>query len=84
MDKSSFHFSKGCQINVREEIMDILQVHHVSNEKYLGMSSDVGSSGSGTFKYLKDRVWKTLWGWMEILLSVVGKEVLIKVVYVLF
>ena len=59
--------------------MDILQVHNVSlSEKYLGMPSDVGNSINGAFKYLKDRVWKKVQGWMEMLLSAAGKEVLIK------
>ena len=79
MDKSSIHFAKGCHNNVREEIKDILQVHNVSlSEKYLGMPSDVGNSVNGAFKYLKDRVWKKVQGWMEMLLSAAGKEVLIK------
>jgi hypothetical protein len=60
LDKSSILFAKGCQNNVREEIMGILNVHNESlNEKYLGMPSDVGNSTNGAFKYLKDRVWKT-------------------------
>ena len=50
------------------------------NEKYLGMPSDVGASTNGAFKYLKDRIWKRVQGWMENCLSAGGKEVLIKVV----
>jgi hypothetical protein len=80
MDKSSIHFAKGCQENMRQGIMSILNVHNVSlNEKYLGMPSDVGISINGAFKYLKDRVWKRVQGWLELLL-VAGKEVLIKFV----
>ena len=48
------------------------------NDRYLGMPSDVGKSKTGTFKYHKDRVWKKVHGWLEKLLSVGGKEVLIK------
>lgn len=47
------------------------------NEKYLGMPG-VGRSKNGTFKYLKDRVWNKIQGWLEKLLSMGGKEVLIK------
>ena len=48
------------------------------NDKYLGMPADIGRSKNGSFKYLKDRVWKRVQGWMEQTLSVGGKEVLIK------
>lgn len=42
------------------------------------MPSDVGNSKNGAFKFLKDRVWSKIKGWMEKLLSAGGKEVLIK------
>lgn len=47
-------------------------------EKYLGMPSDMGSSKSGDFKYLKDRLWGKMNGWIEKTISLAGKEVLIK------
>ena len=47
-------------------------------EKYLGLPTDVGGSKEGCFRYLKDRIWKQVQGWMEKTLSVGGKEVLIK------
>jgi hypothetical protein len=79
MDKSSVFFSKGCPAVVKESIKTILEVQRETlSEKYLGMPSDVGRSKSGAFKYLKDRVWKKVLGWMEQLLSVGGKEILIK------
>jgi hypothetical protein len=54
-------------------------VHNESlSEKYLGMPSDVGNCKNGAFKCLKDRVWKRVQGWIEQILSVGGKEVLIK------
>jgi hypothetical protein len=79
LDKSSIYFAKGCRQDVRYDIKEILNVQKESlNEKYLGMSSDVGSSVNGAFKYLKDRVWKRVQGWTEMCLSTGGKEVLIK------
>jgi hypothetical protein len=81
MDKSSIFFSKGCPKVLREGIKVKLEVQRETlNEKYLGMSSNVGKSKSGVFKYLRDKVWKKLLGWLEQLLSVGGKEVLIKAV----
>ena len=78
-DKSSLHFSKGCPQNVRDEIKEILQVHNESlSEKYLGMPTDVGNCKIGSFKYMRDRIWKYIQGWMEKVLSSGGKEVLIK------
>ena len=44
----------------------------------MGIPIDVGQSKMGTFKYLSDRVWEKVRGWMEKLLSAAGKEVLIK------
>lgn len=42
------------------------------------MPTDVGHSKNETFKYLRDRVWEKIKGWMEKILSAAGKEVLIK------
>ena len=77
--KSSIHFAKGCSQALRGETKDILDVQNEAlSEKYLGMPSDVGNCTNGAFKYLRDRVWKRVQGWLELLLSAGGKEVLIK------
>lgn len=79
VDKSSIYFSKGVAEPLRASVKQILQVQNESlSEKYLGLPSDVGNSKEGSFKYLKDRIWKCVQGWMEKCLSVGGKEVLIK------
>jgi hypothetical protein len=65
MDKSSVFFSRGCPESVREGIKNVLDVQKETlSEKYLGMPSDVGKSKNGAFKYLKDRVWKKVLGWI--------------------
>jgi hypothetical protein len=79
MEKSSIHFAKGVRQQNHDEIKSLLEVYNEAlSEKYLGMSSDVGSATTGAFKYLKDRVWSRIEGWLEQCLSVGGKEVLIK------
>lgn len=78
-DKSSIFFSRGCPQIVRDSVKNTLNVHNESlSERYLGMPTDVGHSKNGTFRYLRDRVWEKVRGWMEKLLSAAGKEVLIK------
>jgi hypothetical protein len=79
MDKSSVFFIKGCPEAVKEGIKRELEVHRETlSGKYLRMPSGVGRTKSGAFKYLRDKVWKKVLGWLELLLSVGGKEILIK------
>jgi hypothetical protein len=78
-DKSSIFFTKGCPQSNREIIKGVLEVSNEAlNERYLGMPTDVGSSRNGTFKFLRDRVWSKVKGWLEKILSAGVKEVLIK------
>ena len=79
--KSSIYFSKGVPKNVKMEIKNILNVpNETLNVKYLGMPSDVGNSKNGSFKYLKDRLWSRVQGWIENTMSSAGKKVLVKTV----
>lgn len=50
------------------------------HETYLGLPSLIGRSKTNSFAQLKTKVAHKLSGWKENLLSVVGKEVLIKAV----
>jgi hypothetical protein len=69
-EKSSIFFTKGCPQSNREIIKGILEVSNEAlNERYLGMPIDVGSSRNGTFKFLRDRVWSKVKGWLEKILS---------------
>jgi hypothetical protein len=68
--KSSIFFCKGCTQTICNEIKSITQVENESiNEKYLDLRTDVGRTSNGTFKYLKDRVWNKIQGWIEQTLS---------------
>jgi hypothetical protein len=51
-----------------------------SNEKYLGLPTEVSRATNGAFQYIKDRVWNNVHGWIEQTLSAGGKEILIKAV----
>ena len=50
------------------------------HSKYLGLPSIIGKSKTKVFTEIKKRVGKKLSGWKEKILSIGGKEVLIKVV----
>ncbi|KAM1250278.1 hypothetical protein ACFX2G_033534 [Malus domestica] len=45
---------------------------------YLGMPTFVGRNKSHYFAYIKERLWKMLQSWKGKILSVAGKELLIK------
>ncbi|XP_073354033.1 uncharacterized protein [Aegilops tauschii subsp. strangulata] len=73
------YFSKGVPESIQNDIKVLLNVpNETLNEKYLGMPSDVGNSKNGCFKYLKDRLWSKVQGWIETTMSTAGKEVLVK------
>ena len=68
-DKSSIFFSKGCPKIVKTAVKGHLHVPNESlSDKYLGLPTDVGNSKKGTFKYLSDRIWEKVKGWMGKLL----------------
>ena len=62
-------------------MFQILGVKEVMKfDSYLGLPTLIGRAKYHTFSYLKDRVWKKLQGWKRMMLSRVGKEILIKAV----
>ena len=59
----------------------ILEVKEVERfESYLGLPTLIGRAKYHTFSYLKDQIWKKLQSWKGLVLSRVGKEILIKAV----
>nr|XP_023896368.1 uncharacterized protein LOC112008266 [Quercus suber] len=80
-DKSSIFFSPNTAQETRDEIFNILG--HMQNSrhmKYLGLLSLIGRSKSQVFAILKEKVGHKLAGWKGKLLSMGGKEILIKAV----
>ncbi|XP_024200181.1 uncharacterized protein LOC112203446 [Rosa chinensis] len=79
--KSSVVFSKNVTVEMQEEVSDFLGVEVVAlHKKYLGLPTYVGRKKTSTFQYIKDRLAKKLAGWQGKLLSVAGKDILIRVV----
>lgn len=80
-DKSASMFSKNTPREKRHATMQILNLNcEAKTEKYLGLPIYIGKSKSKTFAYLKDRIWRKIQGWKERMLSMAGKEILIKTV----
>ena len=74
-------FSKNTKNAKKSQVMSVLNIStEAYNEKYLGLPIYMGKSKKQTFAYLKERVWKRIQGWKEMLLSKAGKDVLIKAV----
>ena len=80
-DKSSVFFSANAMEEKKIEILEILGPMQDSwHGKYLGLPSIIGKSKNKVFVEIKERVGKKLAGWKEKILSIGGKETLIKVV----
>jgi ribonuclease HI len=78
-DKSSIFFSQNTDVEMKAEVCQILNVMTESlNDKYLGLPAMVGVERSDSFWHLVERVRQRISGWKEKLLSLGGKEVLIK------
>ncbi|GJN37276.1 hypothetical protein PR202_gb26210 [Eleusine coracana subsp. coracana] len=79
--KSSIFFSGNTGVQEKGEVCQILDIMTESlSDKYLGLPALVGADRSDCFKHLIDRVLSKTKGWKEKLLSLGGKEVLIKLI----
>ena len=80
-DKSSVFFSNNTPDDRRCEVLNVLgPMQDTRHKKYLGLPSIIGKSRVKIFAEVKERVEKKLSGWKEKMLSVGGREVLIKAV----
>lgn len=81
LEKSSMYFSGNTPMEQKHRIVSTLGVKEVVRfDSYLGLSTLIGRGKYQNFSFLTNRVWKKLQGWKGVLLSKVGKEVLIKAV----
>jgi hypothetical protein len=80
-EKSSIVFSKNTKKQNKENVKTILSISKEGHSgRYLGLPVYIGKSKSKTFSYLEERIWRCIQGWKEKLLSIAGKEILIKAV----
>lgn len=81
IDKSTVFFSQNTPLAVKDEVLTILgRMQDTSHSKYLGLHSLIGKSKNQVFAEIKERVGKKLSGWKGKILSMGGKEILIKAV----
>ena len=80
-NKSSVFFSQNTAPDIRNEVLDILgSMQDSRHDKYLGLQSIIGRSKNQVIAEIKEKVGKKLSGWKEKMLSMGGKEILIKAV----
>ena len=80
-DKSSVFFSANTPEEKKIDTLDILgPMQDSRHSKYLGLPSIIGKSKIEVFVEIKERLGRKLFGWKEKILSIGGREVLIKVV----
>ena len=80
-EKSSVTFSHNTSLETRNEVLGILgPMQDPRQGKYLGLPSVIGKSKNQVFAKIKEKVGKKLSEWKEKMLSMGGKEILIKAV----
>ena len=80
-NKFSVLFSANTEEEKKNEILEILEpMQDSQHSKYLDLPSIIGKSKNEIFAVIKERVGRKLAGWKENLLSIGGREILIKAV----
>ena len=79
--ESSIFFSPNTSVVAREEICQELHIDtEALSDKYLGLPALVGAKRSDCFKHFVERIRERIGVWMAKLLSMGGKELLLKAV----
>jgi hypothetical protein len=77
--KSSIYFSNNTEVEMKMEVCGILNIMTESiSDKYLGLPALIGMDRCDCFHHLIDRIRARTSGWKEKMLSMGGKEILIK------
>ncbi|CAM8926233.1 unnamed protein product [Rhodiola kirilowii] len=77
--KSEVYFSPNVEDRVGEALSNMLGVSKVpGHSKYLGLPLAMSQKRCEAFNFVVDKLWSRVSGWKENLLSIAGKEVLIK------
>jgi hypothetical protein len=80
-DKSSIFFSTNTVVDDQAEVCQILNIMIESlSGKYLGLPAMIGMDKIECFRHLVDQVIARISGWKEKLMSLGGKEILIKAI----
>jgi hypothetical protein len=81
VSKSSIFFSPNTNVIARVEICETLHIDtEALSDKYLGLPAIVGADRSDCFLHFVERIIEKINGWKEKLLSIGGKEILLKAV----
>ena len=81
LPKSSIYFSPKTNALIRAEICEVLHIDtEALSDKYLGLPALVGADRSDCFEHFIERIIQRINGWKEKLLSIGGKEILLKAV----
>jgi hypothetical protein len=79
--KSCIFFSSNTNALTRVEICDTLHIDtEALSNKYLGLPALVGANMSDFFEHFIERIIQHINGWKEKILSIGGKEILLKAV----
>ncbi|XP_019158562.1 PREDICTED: uncharacterized protein LOC109155332 [Ipomoea nil] len=79
LTKSSLAFSKNTPNPVRDQLSNILGIHHSGNNgNYLGLPMIIGRNKTEILKFIKNRIVSRIQGWNHRFISKAGREILLK------